>query len=150
MGRVLDLVSHPKNVRYYHYYYYYYFPGLFFAFYPGCQSHKRFGINRHPLLQVHAWVRPFSPLRHCMSTCTHRHAPSALRQMLPVSESHAPNFLLLALVLSSVFGPSAWNKLPLSLRQTPTLTTFKSNLKTHLFSNPSSVLFCFRLPASVL
>lgn len=31
-------------------------------------------------------------------------------------------------------GPTSWNKLPLSLRQTPTLSAFKSNLKTHLFS----------------
>jgi hypothetical protein len=32
-----------------------------------------------------------------------------------------------------VFGPSAWNALPLSLRQKPSLCSFKSALKTHLF-----------------
>ena len=52
--------------------------------------------------------------------------------MLSISESHDPNFLLLALTLSPIFGPSAWNKLRLSLCQTPTLSMFKSNLKTHL------------------
>jgi hypothetical protein len=34
----------------------------------------------------------------------------------------------------SVAAPIAWNKLPLSLRQLPTLSSFKSALKTHLFS----------------
>ena len=33
----------------------------------------------------------------------------------------------------SVSGPVSWNKLPLSIRQRPTLSAFKSNLKTHLF-----------------
>ena len=33
----------------------------------------------------------------------------------------------------SIFGPSTWNKLPLSIRQTPTLTSFKTQLKTHFF-----------------
>ena len=33
----------------------------------------------------------------------------------------------------SVVGPSLWNKLPLSIRQAPTLSAFKSRLKTHLF-----------------
>jgi hypothetical protein len=34
----------------------------------------------------------------------------------------------------SVAAPIAWNKLPLSLRQLLTLSSFKSALKTHLFS----------------
>ena len=34
----------------------------------------------------------------------------------------------------SVFAPRAYNKLPLHIRQAPTLETFKSRLKTHLFS----------------
>ena len=33
----------------------------------------------------------------------------------------------------SVFGPSAWNDLPLPLRQKPSLDSFKSNLKTFPF-----------------
>jgi hypothetical protein len=33
----------------------------------------------------------------------------------------------------SVFGPRQWNKLPLLLRQSKSLDTFKSGLKTHLF-----------------
>ena len=33
----------------------------------------------------------------------------------------------------AVSGPTSWNKLPLSLRQRPTLSAFKANLKTHLF-----------------
>ena len=33
----------------------------------------------------------------------------------------------------SVFGPTVWNSLPLSLRKTQCFTTFKVKLKTHLF-----------------
>ena len=33
----------------------------------------------------------------------------------------------------SVFGPSAWNDLPLPLRQKPSLDSFRSNPKTFLF-----------------
>ena len=33
----------------------------------------------------------------------------------------------------SVFGPTVWNSLPLSLRKTQRFTTFKAKLKTHLF-----------------
>ena len=33
----------------------------------------------------------------------------------------------------SVFGPTVWNSLPLSLRKTQCFTTFKRKLKTHLF-----------------
>ena len=34
----------------------------------------------------------------------------------------------------SFIGPSMWNNLPLSLRHVQTLSAFKSQLKTHLFS----------------
>ena len=33
----------------------------------------------------------------------------------------------------SVFGPTVWNSLPLSLRKTQCFSTFKNKLKTHLF-----------------
>ena len=33
-----------------------------------------------------------------------------------------------------VTGPTAWNNLPLSVRLTPFITSFKTDLKTHLFS----------------
>ena len=33
----------------------------------------------------------------------------------------------------SVFGPTVWNSLPLSLRKTQCFTTFKTKLKNHLF-----------------
>jgi exonuclease III len=36
----------------------------------------------------------------------------------------------------SVSGPLSWNKLPLSVRQQSTFSTFKTSLKTHLFSSP--------------
>ena len=32
------------------------------------------------------------------------------------------------------FGPSVWNTLPPHIRNAATITTFKSNLKTHFFS----------------
>ena len=31
------------------------------------------------------------------------------------------------------FGPKLWNQLPVSLRSTPSLSSFKAGLKTHLF-----------------
>ena len=34
----------------------------------------------------------------------------------------------------SFFGPSVWNSLPLHIRNTTTIDTFKSALKTHLFN----------------
>ncbi len=33
----------------------------------------------------------------------------------------------------SVYGPRLWNSLPLSVRSCPTIISFKSKLKTHLF-----------------
>ena len=33
----------------------------------------------------------------------------------------------------SVFGPTVWNSLPLSLRKTQCFSTFKKKLKTYLF-----------------
>ena len=36
----------------------------------------------------------------------------------------------------SVSGPLSWNNLPLSVRQQPTFSSFKTSLKTHLFSSP--------------
>jgi len=43
----------------------------------------------------------------------------------------------------SVAGPVAWNSLPLDIRSSPTLSTFKLMLKTHLFSRSyfSDLLF---------
>ena len=35
--------------------------------------------------------------------------------------------------ISDLFGPTVWNSLPLSLRNTQCFTTFKKKLKTHLF-----------------
>ena len=35
----------------------------------------------------------------------------------------------------SVSGPLCWNRLPLSIRQQPTFSAFKTSLKTHLFSS---------------
>ena len=46
----------------------------------------------------------------------------------------------------SVFGPTVWNSLPLSLRKTQCFTTFKTKHKTHLFRThlcwSASVSFC--------
>ena len=34
----------------------------------------------------------------------------------------------------SIYGPKTWNALPIGLKDSPSLTTFKRNLKTHLFN----------------
>ena len=38
-------------------------------------------------------------------------------------------------------GPVLWNSLPLSVRHSSSLTSFKSKLKTHIFSSASIVFF---------
>ena len=52
----------------------------------------------------------------------------------------------------SIASPKLWNVLPLHIRQTPSLSIFKTNLKTHLFSSAFSpawdsalvlVFYCF-------
>ena len=62
--------------------------------------------------------------------------PRSLRSSSDTSLLTVPPPLNLSTIESrsfSVAGPSTWNKLPLSLRQLPSLPSFKSNLKTHLF-----------------
>ena len=82
------------------------------------------------------------------STYTHRQAPSALRQMLCLRIPRS-KFSTFRSRSFSVFGPSASYKLPLPLRQTPTLSTFKSSHKTLFFSTSvglSSLLTVFVRP----
>ena len=47
----------------------------------------------------------------------------------------------------SVFGPTVWNSLPLSLRKTQCFSTFKKKLKTHLFEKHLS--WCLQVYPSV-
>jgi len=35
----------------------------------------------------------------------------------------------------SYFAPKIWNDIPLSVRQSPSLDSFKRSLKTHYFAN---------------
>ena len=41
---------------------------------------------------------------------------------------------LTAFYKKTFVGPVVWNNLPFSVRHAPTLSSFKSRLKTHLFS----------------
>ena len=77
---------------------------------------------------IHLYTPSHTPVLH--------HAPSAAwPQTLSSSRSPDPNFFTLGSHSFSFFGPSTWNKLPLSLQQSPALDSFKSKLKTHFFSH---------------
>ena len=66
----------------------------------------------------------------------HYTPPRSLRSSSDPSLLTIPPRLRLSSIESrsfSVAGPSFWNKLPSSIRSAPSLSAFKSNLKTHLF-----------------
>ena len=91
------------------------------------------------------------PLLIYLCTTVHIYSPSRTLR----STSDASNLRIPRCKLSTVgsrsfseIGPSALNKLPLSLRQTPTLSTFTSNVKTSFLTSVglSSLLFVFVCP----
>ena len=65
-----------------------------------------------------------------ISHLLHPYSPSRTLQSLDTSLLTVPTFGKRSF---SVFGPTVWNSLPLSLRKTQCFTTFKVKLKTHLF-----------------
>ena len=72
-----------------------------------------------------------------LSDLLNLHIPSrSLRSSTDPSSLTIPRPLRLKTIESrafSVAGPSSWNELPPSIRQAPSLSSFKSKLKTHLF-----------------
>ena len=105
-----------------------------------------------PLLQTLHWLpisqRIFFKLDLLSYKCLHKSAPSYLCDQLHLytpSRSLRSSSDTLALRIPrvkhttigsrsfSVAGPTAWNNIPLSVRQIPTINTFKRHLKTHLF-----------------
>ena len=65
----------------------------------------------------------------------HPYCPSRTLRSLDTSLLTVPRFSLETFRKKSfsVFGPTVWNSLPLSLRKSQCFTTFKAKLKTHLF-----------------
>ena len=65
----------------------------------------------------------------------HPYCPSRTLRSLGTSLLTVPRFSLETFGKRSfsVFGPTVWNSLPLSLRKTQCFTTFQTKLKTHLF-----------------
>ena len=65
----------------------------------------------------------------------HPCCPSRMLHSLDTSLLTVPRFSLETFGKRSfsLFGPTVWNSLPLSLRKTQCFTTFKTKLKTHLF-----------------
>ena len=63
------------------------------------------------------------------------YCPSRTLRFLDASLLTVPRFSLETFGKKSfsVFGPTVWNSLPLSLRKSQCFTTFKAKLKTHLF-----------------
>ena len=70
-----------------------------------------------------------------ISDLLHLYCPSRTLCSLDTSLLAVPRFSLETFGKRSfsVFGPTVWNSLPLSLRKTQRFTTFKTKLKTHLF-----------------
>jgi len=105
-----------------------------------------------PLLRSLHWLPVSQRLKYKINTlcfkCLHKSAPSYLcnclhlytpsRSLRSAADTlcfRTPRFKQTTVGCRSfsVSGPSTWNDLPLSLRQKPSLDTFKSSLKTHLF-----------------
>ena len=70
-----------------------------------------------------------------ISDLLHPYCPSRTLRSLDTTLLTVPRFSLETFSKRSfsVFGPTVWNSLPLSLRKTQCFTTFKTKLKTHLF-----------------
>ena len=70
-----------------------------------------------------------------ISDLLHPYCPSRTLRSLDASLLTVPRFSLETFGKKSfsVFGPTVWNSLPLSLRKSQCFTTFKAKLKTHLF-----------------
>ncbi len=59
-----------------------------------------------------------------------RHLRSSCKSLLNIPRIHSKS----AQGAFSYYGPTLWNSLPMELRSSPTISSFKCNLKTHLFS----------------
>ena len=70
-----------------------------------------------------------------LSDFRHPYQPSRTLRSLDTYLLSVPRFCLetFGRRAFSVFGPTVWNSLPLSLRKTQCFSTFKKKLKTHLF-----------------
>ena len=70
-----------------------------------------------------------------LSDLLHPYQPPRTLRSLDTSLLSVPRFCLETFGRRSfsVFGPTVWNSLPLSLRKTQCFSTFKKKLKTHLF-----------------
>ena len=70
-----------------------------------------------------------------LSDLLHPYQPPRMLHSLDTSLLSVPRFCLETFGRRSfsVFGPTVWNSLPLSLRKTQCFSTFKKKLKTHMF-----------------
>ena len=113
---------------------------------------KKKADNITPLLRSLHWLPISKRIDYKLASlcykCLHDSAPEYLCTCLELytpprtlrSSSDAPALRVPHVKLVSAgqrafshIGPSTWNPLPLQLRRSPTLDTFKSCLKTHLF-----------------
>jgi len=87
------------------------------------------------LSTVHSTMPALSICLHCFNpTLDHVYLRSASINLLPASNQHYSSYRGFRYA-----GPSLWNSLPPHLRSIDSYSTFKSNLKTHLFSTAASV-----------
>ena len=96
--------------------------------------HKR--IIYHSCIMVYKTLNNQTPdyITSLLQKCSNTHD----RNLRSVSNDllHVPRSRTTLLDRSfSVFGPQQWNKLPISIRNSPSLNTFKSRLKVHLMAS---------------
>ncbi len=111
------------------------------------QTHSNILLQQLHWLPVHSRIHfKLATITYkALSTSSPQYLHSLLSQYQPVRSLRSSNQQLLDIPLSRTkFGsrsfrcaaPYVWNSLPLQVRTSSTLATFKRSLKTHLFCNP--------------
>jgi Reverse transcriptase (RNA-dependent DNA polymerase) len=109
--------------------------------------------HSQPLLQQLHWLPVHSTIRFKLATITYKalssnsshYLASLLHRHQPVHSLHSSDQQYLVPTPSSIhfgfhsfrcFAPAIWNAIPLEIRSSPSMDTFKRNLKTHFFRFP--------------
>ena len=92
-------------------------------------------IEYHTCVMVYKTLNNLTPeyITDLLSNVSNSHSQqlrSETRNMLRIPRSHTASFDN----SFSVTGPSAWNKLPIDVKSSPSLAAFKDSLTRHIFS----------------
>jgi len=117
----------------------------------GC-SHTKLGFHITPILMKHHWLPVKSCIKYTILLLTYKSlhglAPQYITDLIhPYTQSRSlrssdKDLLVVPKSRLKTFGdrafcigaPSLWNKLPHDIRSASSLSTFKNQLKTHLFT----------------